>query len=288
MDTNDNDNDNDVSTYGDDSVVMTDDETGFPVGPKRRQRASILLTSFDSPLGSPMSKTQPQPLSSSSSSSLDIASVLRIVSVEADSHDNVTTTTAMATATFQPTLTTEINEINAFDEDEDDDAMPMSSSPMVDTEHTLLSRLQVSSSRRETLSPASVRSMMFESMDQEQDQEQDQVQEQAQERELVRGQGQDNVAAADDDEEAELLVITYTTDRNTTDRGIDSSRIVGQGLGLGLGLGQGSGVGVESGVAVAVDLSGVDVKGTEGEGSVPCYTIPEPQCTLTCIISTLI
>ena len=66
---------------------------------------------------------------------------------------------------------------------------------------------------------------MFESMDQHQQQEQE----------------QDPSAAADDDDEAELLVIACTTDRS-----VDGGRGLGQGLGT------------------AVDLSGVDVKGTEG------------------------
>ena len=220
---------NDLSSYGDDSVVMTDDDSGFMVGPKRRQRASILLTSFDSPLGSPMTKTR----TLSSSSSLDVVSVLRIVSVEGDSHNHTTTATD---ATLQPTITTELNA--GDDDDDDDDAVPMSLSPMA--EHTLLSRLHVSSSRRETLSPASVRSMMFDAIDQNSD---------------------NNPIVGTDEDEAELLVIACTTDSrnvgsNAMDRFVEGSRGVGRGQELGLGVG------------TAVDLSGVDVKGTEGRKNI--------------------
>ena len=220
---------NDLSSYGDDSVVMTDDDNGFMVGPKRRQRASILLTSFDSPLGSPTTKTRTL---SSSSSSLDVVSVLRIVSVEGDSHNHTTTATD---ATLQPTITTELNA-----GDDEVDAVPMSLSPMA--EHTLLSRLHVSSSRRETLSPASVRSMMFDAIDQN---------------------SNNNPIVGTDEDEAELLVIACTTDSRNVDRNVDNNamdRFVEGSRGVGVGRGQELGLGV----GTAVDLSGVDVKGTEG------------------------
>jgi hypothetical protein len=104
-------------------------------GPKRRQRASILLTSFDSPLGSPAGKAAPAPLAAGTAEAEagGAPTVVRMVSAEPSFEE-------MAAA-------------GGHDDEEGGTTEPMSISPVADR--------SLSSSRRVTLSPASARSLML-------------------------------------------------------------------------------------------------------------------------------